>query len=420
MIVKLVLTSLVLALPWAAGAAYAATPAPAGGALAPIASQAQRRGNPPQGRDDQAQRRPARMRFEVMDRDNDGVVTRAEWRGSARSFEVHDWNGDGQLSGEEVRIGSQQNEALDAADHDPSRAERYVAWTEQGFASLDHNRDRRITSNEWHYDRESFVRADRNRDGSLDRSEFLGADMDDDRGDQFVDLDSNGNGRVEREEWHASADAFTWLDRNRDGVLSRTEVVGDEQSAGRDTRDQFASLDVDGNGAIGQDEWHWSRNSFTQRDTNRDGVLSRREFAAAAAPGPADPARASSAQASSQRTSPTVRVDAQRRWTDTGLDVRAGDVLTFTATGTIQMSTDGNDKATPAGSVTRRTAAQAPVDAVAGALIARAGDASEPFFVGDRRSVTAPASGRLYLGVNDDHLADNTGQFDVTVGIQRR
>ena len=104
-----------------------------------------------------------------------------------------------------------------------------MSWTERGFANLDHDRNRRITSDEWHYDRETFLRADRNRDGALDQTEFVGADMDDDRGDRFDDLDVNRDGRVERREWHASDDAFVWLDRNRDGVLSRTEVVGDSR-----------------------------------------------------------------------------------------------------------------------------------------------------------------------------------------------
>ena len=55
-----------------------------------------------------AQTTPARMRFEAMDRNNDGAIARDEWQGSARSFQVHDWNGDGQLSGQEVRIGARR------------------------------------------------------------------------------------------------------------------------------------------------------------------------------------------------------------------------------------------------------------------------------------------------------------------------
>jgi Ca2+-binding EF-hand superfamily protein len=304
----------------------------------------------------QQRRAPARMRFEVMDQDGDGEISRQEWRGSARSFDVHDWNGDGRLSGDEVRLGGRPQDDVEQADHAPSRAERYMSWTERGFTNLDHDRNRRITSDEWHYDRETFVRADRNRDGTLDETEFIGGDMDDDRGDRFDDLDVNGNGRVERREWHASDDAFTWLDRNGDGILSRTEVVGD--AAG---------------GQSGQ---------FTGRDV-------------------------------------TVTVDARRRWTDTQLDVRAGDVLSFSSRGSIQMSTNGDDIATPAGSRTGRGAAKAPVNAVAGALIARIGNGA-PFLIGDRTTITVSQTGRLQLGVNDDYLEDNQGDFEVVVGMPRR
>jgi Ca2+-binding EF-hand superfamily protein len=348
--------------------------------------------------------RPARMRFEVMDRNNDGEISRDEWRGSARSFDVHDWNGDGRLAGDEVRIGSRRNTRLEDADHNPSRAERYESWTESGFTSLDHNRDGRITSNEWHYERESFVRADRNRDGALDRAEFVGSDMDDDRGDRFDDLDVNRDGRLERDEWHASDDAFSWLDRNRDGVLSRGEVTGDEQ-AGR-PNDQFASLDYDGNGTIARNEWHWSLGSFNQRDVNRDGVLSRREFGSGGdGASPETPAR-------------VVRVSAQQRWTDTGLNVRRGDEVTFDARGQVQLSGDSNDVASPAGSQKPgRVTPATNVNAPAGALIARIGD-STTIAVGDRRSIRASVAGRLYLGLNDDHLDDNRGEFEVAVGIQ--
>ena len=37
-------------------------------------------------------------------------------------------------------------------------------------------------------------------------------------------------------------------------------------------------------------------------------------------------------------------------------------------------------------------------------------------FVGGRRQITAPLSGRVYLGVNDDYLGDNAGEFVVSVG----
>jgi hypothetical protein len=100
--------------------------------------------------------------------------------------------------------------------------------------------------------------------------------------------------------------------------------------------------------------------------------------------------------------------------------VRAGDVLTFNASGEIRMSDNTADTATPAGSRTGRTAPDAPVlNQLAGGLIARIGDYPS-IFIGGRTTITAPVSGRLYLGVNDDHLPDNAGEFTVTVGVQGR
>jgi len=350
----------------------------------------------------------ARMRFEAMDRNGDGVISRDEWQGSARSFQVHDWNGDGRLAGNEVRIGAQRNNDREVADHVPGRAERYLNWTPAGFTSLDHNRDSRINANEWHFDLESFRRADRNRDDVLTRAEFLGEDnIDDDREDSFDDLDVNNNGLVERNEWHASATMFGLLDHNRDGVLSRFEVVGSTPS--QDTYDEFAILDLNRNSTIERGEWQWSTTSFNQRDTNRDGRLSRAELNVASAPGTASAAG-----------SQTVRVNAQQRWTDAVLTVGAGDTITFSASGTITMSSDNNDTASPAGSTRGRTAPDAPVlNQLAGGLIMRI-DGYGPIFIGARRTLNAPVSGRIYLGVNDDHLPDNRGEFTVTVGIGGR
>lgn len=213
------------------------------------------------------------MRFRGMDRNNDGVIARSEWRGSAESFRAHDWNRDGVLSGDEVRPGGRRSGSLDDRDFDPAD-DQFPAWSEAGFASLDHNRDGRISANEWHADRETFRRVDRNRNGSLSKEEFLASSVDDDRDDRFDHLDVNGNGRVEWDEWHGSIEAFDALDRNDDTVLSRDELGG---NAGR-RRDSFANLDVNRNGTIARDEWHWSRRSFDDQDVNRDGVLTRREF----------------------------------------------------------------------------------------------------------------------------------------------
>ena len=363
--------------------------------------------------DAQRGRGQAPIRFEAMDTNHDGIIQRSEWRGNDRAFANQDWNRDGQLSGPEVQMGARRNNNWEEADHIPNRYERYVSWTQAGFNNLDHNRNRKIEANEWHYDVETFRRVDRNRDGSLDQTEFLGGDVDDARDANFDDLDWNNNGRVERNEWYGSPSVFTDLDRNRDGVLSRFEVVGGVNGP-NDTWNEFVSLDYDRNGSIGRDEWHWSQASFARYDTNRDGMLSRQEFTA----GGGSPGAAGTTAPAAQRR--TVRVIATQRWTDSGITVRAGDSITVASTGNMQLSDDARDTSTPEGAASGRKAPDAPIlDRSAGALIANI-DYYGPIFIGANRTFTAPVNGRLYFGVNDDHIADNRGEYNVNVSVAAR
>ena len=108
-----------------------------------------------------------------------------------------------------------------------------------------------------------------------------------------------------------------------------------------------------------------------------------------------------------------VVVAGSQPWTSTGIMVRRGEVLTLNPTGEVNIG--NNETANPAGVQGGRTATDAPVPGAAvGALIGRIGNGA-PFVIGNQTTVTVPASGMLFLGVNDNHFGDNNGEFRVEI-----
>lgn len=109
----------------------------------------------------------------------------------------------------------------------------------------------------------------------------------------------------------------------------------------------------------------------------------------------------------------SIAVYADRVWTDTGMTVRAGDILNFVPSGEIVWAPGHRDG--PAGEVNSGHNHGRPIhDKPAAALIGRIGN--DTFHIGDgSSSFRAPTSGRLFLGINDDHPEDNQGHFQVVV-----
>lgn len=114
-----------------------------------------------------------------------------------------------------------------------------------------------------------------------------------------------------------------------------------------------------------------------------------------------------------------VRVAGNQQWVDTGLTVRKGELVSFSSTGQIQFSTSPSDVATPAGSNAGKRPAGGPMpNVLVGALLGRVGPVGV-FAIGNQSAaLPMPADGRLFLGVNDDNVSDNSGEFVVTVRPQ--
>lgn len=113
----------------------------------------------------------------------------------------------------------------------------------------------------------------------------------------------------------------------------------------------------------------------------------------------------------------------QPRGVDTGIDLRSGDQVTITATGSVTagrragiVSPEGGRQ--NAGAVFGTTAYPVPtagVGALIGYIVSNNGQTSQPFYIGAQSTFTTPVDGRLYLMVNDDNYSDNSGSFSARV-----
>ena len=112
----------------------------------------------------------------------------------------------------------------------------------------------------------------------------------------------------------------------------------------------------------------------------------------------------------------SVVVPSNVQWTNTGFNVSRGQYLRFEPSGEIRLSTNGEDIGRPAGAMSARKADRATIPTIpVGALIGRVGN-GQPFSIGDTTNAfDMPDSGRLFLGVNDDHVQDNSGNYVVKV-----
>jgi hypothetical protein len=108
-----------------------------------------------------------------------------------------------------------------------------------------------------------------------------------------------------------------------------------------------------------------------------------------------------------------IVVSADVAWNDAGIDVRAGQTVYFEAQGRVRWGRDRQDG--PAGERNSPSNPNRPMgNRNAAALIGKIGN--DMFFIGDETGpVRMRTGGRLHLGVNDDVLTDNSGNFRVVV-----
>ncbi len=216
---------------------------------------------------DEPRERPRESTLPVqeVDTNGDSRVTREEW---SRAFDRFDANQDGVLTTEEIRAG----------------ARAAVSPYAERFESLDRDRDGYVSRTEWPMEAASFDRVDRDDDDRLSRSELLTPNRDLTAEEQFRVLDTNRDGLLSPSE--LSGESRERLDRDRDGSVTRSEYR-DRAAAIEDTwrtrstprtQSRFRTLDRNRDNRVSRLEWTGARTDFNRLDRNRDGVLSPNEW----------------------------------------------------------------------------------------------------------------------------------------------
>ena len=197
----------------------------------------------------------------------------------------------------------------------------------------------------------------------------------------------------------------------------REGITLGQQDRGRNSRSNYQNSPTYRSGDMGYRSSYGDRESY--RVQFRDGVQRGYEDGyGRSQDASGNSNRQGGGSRNGQGNGGTFTVPANRQWTPTGIRVNQGEVLRFTSTGEIRF-TGNDDRAGVAGSLAHRLVPGAPLPAAfAGALIGRI-DNGLPFAIGDLQSITAPASGLLYLGTNDDNVSDNSGQFQVVISLGR-
>jgi Ca2+-binding EF-hand superfamily protein len=151
-----------------------------------------------------------------------------------------------------------------------------VADVEKWFQKYDSDADGKLTLTEFRLGRTFFEGLDLDKNGIVTRDEAIRALQQQPVEVDLVSLDTDRDGFVTRREWQGDQAGFDKLDRDNDGVLSDIDrkIEMDEARAAQ----RLASLDKDKDGIVSRAEWPGNDESFRNQDLNRNGSLSLDEL----------------------------------------------------------------------------------------------------------------------------------------------
>ncbi len=130
-----------------------------------------------------------------------------------------------------------------------------------------------------------------------------------------------------------------------------------------------------------------------------------------------------------------IAVPAQMAWTDTGIEVQEGEKFQFHASGTISLQVGNPEGFCGPEGLDLQTQQQPLPEERLGLLVGKVvrliktevdpetkeiirQEEINLFPIGQEKVVTMPSTGRLYLGINENVVEDNSGEFLVVIRKQ--
>jgi len=110
-----------------------------------------------------------------------------------------------------------------------------------------------------------------------------------------------------------------------------------------------------------------------------------------------------------------VVIQGTDQWIDSGIDVKVGQDVLFAASGLVYIDKSTVVYQNGEGYVNWNNKKPLP-NQPTGAVIGKVGKESQPFYIGDDKAPFQMAqTGRLFIGINDFDLTDNSGHFEITI-----
>lgn len=162
----------------------------------------------------------ARPRLKAMDKDGDGKISKAEFTGQEAMFDRLDANKDGVIGEDEF----------------PKPPIAPTPAIGRGLMAMDENKDGKVSKAEFTGPEPLFTRLDANKDGFIAKDEIPGAgekrkiDPKPEpakaapRGQFLMRLDKDGDGKISKSEFVGREQVFNRLDKNSDGFISKDEL----------------------------------------------------------------------------------------------------------------------------------------------------------------------------------------------------